>query len=131
VAEPASVTPQGEVYDWYVRGLRLLDAGNPAAAAQLLTHAANAEPHARSVREALARAQYGSGRYSDAQQNFELIVETNPIDDYAHFGAGLSAARAGDYRGAVGHLALAAALRPENRHYSTALRGARARLDAG
>ena len=48
--------PAGEVYDWYTRGMQLLAAGDAAAAAQLLEHAARAEPDARSVREGLARA---------------------------------------------------------------------------
>ena len=123
--------PDGGVYDWYVRGLRLLDEGHPAAAAQLLSHAVAAEPAARSLREALARAQFDAGRYDDARENFEQILQANPVEDYAQFGAGLSAARSGDYRGAVEHLALAAAMRPELRHYSRALRGVRARLAIG
>ena len=57
---PPDVLPQGEVYDWYVRGLDLLENGNAA----------------------------------------------------------------------VEHLALAAAMRPDITHYSTALRGARAALAA-
>ena len=60
------VTPSGDVYDWYVRGLELLAAGNPAAAAALLEHAHRAEPASRSIREALARAQYGSGAFRRA-----------------------------------------------------------------
>ena len=51
---PEDVLPRGEVYDWYIRGADLLESGNPAAAVQLLTHAASAEPESRSVREALA-----------------------------------------------------------------------------
>lgn len=127
-ADDVTARPHGELYDWYVRGLRLLGDGNAAAAAQLLSHAVDAEPDARSLREALARAQFDSGQYDDARENFEQILAVNPADDYAQFGAGLSAARIGDYRGAVEHLALAAAMRPELRHYSNALRGARARL---
>ena len=46
---PPDVLPSGEVYDWYVRGVELLETGNPAAAVQLLAHAATAEPESRSV----------------------------------------------------------------------------------
>jgi Flp pilus assembly protein TadD len=109
----------------------LLNDGNPAAAAQLLRHAAEAEPASRSVREALARAQFDAGRYAEAKANFTEILEENPADDYAQFGAGLSAARVGDYRSAVEHLALAVAMRPDNKHYGTALRHARAALGRG
>jgi Flp pilus assembly protein TadD len=122
----AAQSPQGDVYDWYVRGVDLLATGNPAAAAALLEHAARAEPSSRSVREALARAHFNAGAYERARDNFAAIVEDSPTDDYAHFGLGLSAARIGDLDDAVEHLALAVAMRPDNRDYGSALRRARA-----
>ncbi|MBA3524492.1 MAG: tetratricopeptide repeat protein [Geodermatophilaceae bacterium] len=125
---PPDVVPQGEVYDWYIRGVDLLGEGNPVAAVVILGHAAEAEPESRSVREALARAQFDAGQYDDAVASFEWIIAINPADDYAQFGLGLAAARKGDFAGAVEHLALAAAMRPDVTHYSTALRGARAVL---
>lgn len=127
---PPDVLPQGEVYDWYIRGMDLLDGGNAAAAVTLLTHAAQAEPESRSIREALARAQFDAGMYSEAVESFEFIISVNPADDYAQFGLGLAAAKTGDLASAVEHLALAAAMRPDVPHYSTALRGARAALAA-
>ncbi len=125
---PPDVLPSGEVYDWYVRGLGLLEGGNPAAAVQLLGHAAAAEPHSRSVREALARAQFDAGHFSEARESFDWITRADPADDYAQFGLGLAAAKVGDYRSAVEHLALAAAMRPDITHYGVALRGARAMI---
>ncbi|MGI8533238.1 MAG: tetratricopeptide repeat protein [Geodermatophilaceae bacterium] len=127
---PPDVVPQGEVYDWYIRGVDLLSEGNPAAAVVILGHAVEAEPDSRSVREALARAQFDSGLYEEAVASFEWIISINPADDYAQFGLGLAAARVGDFAGAVEHLALAAAMRPDVTHYGTALRGARAVLSA-
>ena len=127
---PPDVLPQGEVYDWYVRGLDLLESGNAAAAVTLLTHAANSEPESRSVREALARAQFDSGMYEEAVESFGWIISINPADDYSQFGLGLAAAKTGDLPSAVEHLALAAAMRPDITHYATALRGARAALAA-
>jgi tetratricopeptide (TPR) repeat protein len=127
---PPDVLPKGEVYDWYTRGLDLLDGGNPAAAVTLLNHAAAAEPQSRSVREALARAQFDAGLYADAVDSFSWIISVNPADDYAQFGLGLAAAKTGDLPAAVEHLALAAAMRPDISHYATALRGARAALAA-
>ena len=127
---PPDVLPKGEVYDWYSRGLDLLEGGNPAAAVTLLNHAAEAEPQSRSVREALARAQFDVGLYADAVESFGWIISVNPADDYAQFGLGLAAAKTGDLNSAVEHLALAAAMRPDITHYSTALRGARAALAA-
>lgn len=130
-APPEDVLPNGEAYDWYVRGVELLSAGNATGALALIEPAAAAEPQSRSVREALARAQFDTGRYADAVESFTWIVSVDPADDYAQFGLGLSAARSGDMKLAVSHLALAAAMRPDVTHYATALRGARAALSAG
>ncbi|MGH8867230.1 MAG: tetratricopeptide repeat protein [Actinomycetes bacterium] len=126
----AGVAPGGEVYDWYTRGLEMLDGGDAAAAAHLLAHASEAEPDARSIREALARAQFVSRQYAAAADNFGRIVEEIPSDDYARFGLGLSLSRLGEYEAAVEHLALAVAMRPEKKDYVNALRGARATLRA-
>ena len=118
--------PSGDVYDWYVRGMELLAAGNAAAAEQLLSRAVDADPGSRSLREAHARAQFDAGRYAEARDSFAGIVEGNPADDYAQFGLGVSAFRVGDHRTAVEHLALAVAMRPDLDHYASALRRARA-----
>ena len=75
-----------------------------------------------------ARAQFQAGCFADARRSFAWIVDADPVDHYARFGLGLSAAREGDYRDAVSHLALAVAMRPDNRHSGTALRSARAAL---
>ena len=80
--------------------------------------------------EALGRAQFDTGRYEQAADSFRRIVEASPSDDYAHFGLGLALARGGDPAAAAEHLALAAAMRPELRHYTEALRGVRATLRA-
>jgi Flp pilus assembly protein TadD len=118
-----------DVHAWYTTGMDLLRKGSPAAAAQVLQRAANAEPSSRSVREGLARAQFDTGRYAAAADNFRLIVEASPTDDYAHFGLGLSLARAGDHEAAAEYLALAAAMRPDRKHYTDALRQVRATLN--
>jgi tetratricopeptide (TPR) repeat protein len=132
VGQPAHdhQAPRGDSYAWYRRGLDLLSRGSPAAAAELLERAAEAEPGARSIREALARAQFDAGRYAQAADSFRQNVEAIPSDDYAHFGLGLALARGGDPAAAAEHLALAAAMRPELPHYAEALRGVRATLRA-
>ena len=117
-----------DVHNWYTTGMELLGKGSPAAAAQVLQRAANAEPGSRSVREALARAQFDTGQYAAAAENFRAIVEASPADDYAHFGLGLSLARAGDHAAAAEYLALAVAMRPDRKHYTDALRQVRATL---
>jgi len=117
-----------DTYALYQRGLDLLGRGSAAAAAQLLERAAAAEPGSRSVLEALARAQFDAGRYTASAGSFRQIVEASPSDDYAQFGLGLALARAGNPRAAAEHLALAAAMRPDLRHYTDALRDVRATL---
>jgi Flp pilus assembly protein TadD len=124
-------SPGGNVYEWYQRGLQLLADRNPDAAAVLLARAAEAEPGSRSVREALARAQYDAGRYEEAIASFRRIIDGNPTDDYAHFGLGLAASRSGALDLAAEHLALAVAMRPDQHHYARALRGVRARRSGG
>lgn len=123
-------SPHGDVYDWYRRGLDLLDSGHPAAAAQLLARAVGVAPESRSVREALARALFDAGRHGEALREFRVVAESDPADDYAQFGWGLSAARVGDFETAVEHLALAVAMRPGTKHYRVALTQARATLRA-
>ncbi len=110
--------------------MELLGRGSPAAAAQVLQRASTAEPGSRSVREALARAQFDAGRYAEAADNFRMIVEASPSDDYAHFGLGLALARTGHHAAAAEYLALAAAMRPDAAHYTEALRSVRATLRA-
>ncbi len=127
---PPDVVPAGELYDWYLRGLDLLQNGDAHAAVQLLQHTAAAEPESRAVREALARAQFDVGMYAEARDNFAWIISIDPADDYAQFGLGLAATKTGDLASAVEHLALAAAMRPDIGYYGTALRGARAALTA-
>jgi len=128
--DPASRTGHVDTYELYQRGLDLLGRGSAAAAAQLLERAAAAEPESRSVLEALARAQFDARRYDAAASSFRRIVEAIPSDDYAQFGLGLALARTGDPGAAAEHLALAAAMRPDLRHYTDALRGVRATLRA-
>ncbi|RBY97401.1 hypothetical protein DQ237_00025 [Blastococcus sp. TF02-8] len=127
--EASGPTPDGDVYEWLQRGLQLLADRHPDAAATLLARAATAEPGSRSIREALARAQYDAGRYREAIESFTGLIAVHPTDDYAQFGLGLAASRAGELGLAAEHLALAVAMRPDLAHYGRALRAVRARLE--
>lgn len=129
-SERTGQTGQNDTYVLYRRGLDLLGRGSAAAAAQLLERAAAAEPESRSILEALARAQFDTRRYEAAAASFRRIVEASPSEDYAQFGLGLALARIGDHGAAAEHLALAAAMRPDLRHYTDALRSVRATLRA-
>jgi tetratricopeptide (TPR) repeat protein len=124
----ADESDPADIHSWYTTGLELLSKGSPAAAAHVLQRAANAEPGSLSVREALARAQFDTGRYEAAAANFRTIVEASPTDDYAHFGLGLALARSGEHEAAAEYLALAAAMRPDRKPYTDALRQVRATL---
>jgi predicted Zn-dependent protease len=122
--------PAGEVYDWFVRGMTLLEGGNPEAAAELLAHARSREPDSASVLEALARALFDARRYAEAAARFTDLVEASPDNDYARFGLGLSRMRLGDLLGAVEQLTLATVMRPGRSDYQQALREARATVHA-
>lgn len=109
------------VYEWYQRGLALLEAGDVHAAATVLERAAAAEPEKGSIREALARAYFRSRRFSAALAQFTAALEISPANDYAHFGAGLCLGRLGRLHQAVGHLRMANVMRPGNDDYEGAL----------
>jgi Flp pilus assembly protein TadD len=101
-----------DAYAAFQEGSRLLASANPHAAAVALERARDLEPGKGSVREALGRAYFRSGRFALAQAEFEQAVELDPVNDYAHFGLGLSLLRIGDRVGARRHLKLAVAMRP-------------------
>ena len=128
--ETAEGRPDGDVYDWYIRGSQLLDQGHPAAAAQLLERAAAAEPGARNIMEALARARLSTRQYEQARNDFERLVTLQPDDDYARLGLGLALARLGRFTAAAEQLALAVAMRPDRAEYAEQLRQVRATLRA-
>jgi tetratricopeptide (TPR) repeat protein len=109
------------VYEWYQRGLTLLEAGDVHAAATVLARAAEAEPEKGSIREALARAYFRGRRFDAALDEFTAALEISPANDYAHFGAGLCLGRLGRLHEAVGHLRMANVMRPGNDDYEAAL----------
>jgi tetratricopeptide (TPR) repeat protein len=122
--------PAGDVYDWFRRGCQLLDDGHPAAAVELLTRVAAAEPSSRHVRETLGRARLAARRYAEAEADFAALVAAQPDDDYAQLGLGLALARQGRFRESAEHLALAVAMRPDREEYVAHLRQVRATLRA-
>jgi hypothetical protein len=58
------------------------------------------------------------------------MMTANPAEDYAYFGLGLALWRTGDMEAAQEPLAIAAAMRPDMRHYTNALSQVRATLKA-
>ena len=102
------------VYSLYSKGHRLLQTGHPHAAVVVLERAAAAEPDKGSIREALGRALFNSGRWDRAADEFAKAVEIDPVNDYAHFGLGLACERTGDVPRALRHLKLAVAMQPRD-----------------
>ena len=102
-----------EAFTAFQEGSHLLGTSNPHAAAIVLERARDLEPEQGSIREALARAYYQTGRVEAAEAEFAAAVEIDPVNDYAHFGLGMCRLRAGDRNGARGHLRLALAMRPQ------------------
>ena len=114
------MTPEerGEkVYDLYMRGSDLLEHGDFSAAAIPLEKARDLEPEKSSIREALGRAYFRTGRYAKAAAEFQAVVDRHPVNDFAHFCLGRSLEKSGRPREARKHLALAAGLRPEREDY--------------
>src|SRR5436309_10135052 len=117
---------EGEAYDRFQEGSRLLDSGNAHAAVVALERARDLEPEKGSIREALARAYFRSQRVEAARVEFEKVLELDPVNDYAHFGLGMCLLRKGDRAGARGHLKMATIMRPDEEAYQDALRQASA-----
>ena len=115
-----------QVYDLFQRGSALLESGDFNAATIPLEKARQLEPEKSSIREALGRAYFRSGRYAQAGEEFAAIVERYPVNDFAHFCLGRSLEKTGRLREAKRHLALATSLRPDRADY----RHYRARLEA-
>jgi len=104
-------------YTLYRRGIELLEDGDFADATEPLAEAARRAPEKSSVREALGRAYYRAGRFRQAAVEFEAVVETHHVNDFAHFCLGRALSMTGDKARARHHLALAANLRPDRSDY--------------
>ena len=111
-------TLSGEsTYLLYRKGMELLEDGSFEEATEPLAEAARRAPEKSSVREALGRAYFRSHRFEQAATEFEAVVETHPVNDYAHFCLGRALSLTGQLKRARHHLALASNLRPERRDY--------------
>ena len=113
--------PDQSAYALYARGKQFLRDGHPHQAAMYLSRARLMEPQKASIREALGRALYMSGRIAWARREFAKAVAIDPVNDYAHFGLALSCAKTGQRTRAIAHLKLAIAMRPGEDTYRDAL----------
>ena len=105
------------VYTLYRRGVELLEDGDFEEATVPLAEAARQAPEKSSVREALGRAYFRSAHYAEAAAEFEAVVETHPVNDFAQFCLGRALTLVGNFERARHHLAIAACLRPERPDY--------------
>jgi Flp pilus assembly protein TadD len=105
------------LYTLYRQGIELLEDGSYAEATGPLAEAARRAPEKSSVREALGRAYFRNHQFAEAATEFEAVVETHPVNDYAHFCLGRALSLTGRTKRARHHLALASNLRPERRDY--------------
>jgi Flp pilus assembly protein TadD len=105
------------LYNLYRRGVELLEDGSFGEATVPLAEAARQAPEKSSVREALGRAYFRNRQFAEAANEFAAVVETHPVNDYAHFCLGRALSLMGQTDRARHHLALASNLRPERRDY--------------
>jgi Tfp pilus assembly protein PilF len=110
-----------DAYVAFQEGSRLLASDDAHAAVIALERARALEPAQGSVREALARAYFRTGRFTAAEEEFQAAVDIDPVNDYAHYGLGVCRLRQGDVTRARGHLRIATVMRPDNGDYRRAL----------
>lgn len=106
-----------DVYDLYIRGTELLEAGHNHQATIPLSRARDLAPDKSSIREALGRAYFLSQHYEQAAKEFEAVIDRAPTNDYAQFCLGRSLQMLGRHAEARGPLARAAAMQPGRRDY--------------
>jgi Flp pilus assembly protein TadD len=104
-------------YTLYRKGMELLEDGSFGEATVPLAEAARRAPEKSSVREALGRAYFRNRQFEEAAAEFEAVVETHPVNDYAHFCLGRALSLTGRTERARHHLALASNLRPDRGDY--------------
>ncbi len=106
-----------DTYTLYRRGLELLEDGSFSEATEPLAEVARRAPEESSVREALGRAYFRNRQFAEAAAEFEAVVKSHPVNDFAHFCLGRALSLTGESERARHHLALASNLRPERRDY--------------
>src|SRR5262249_35609837 len=88
-ARHMSTPGNSDAYTAFSEGMRLLTDGNAHAAVIALERARELEPAKSSVREALARAYFRTGRFAAAEEEFNATLDIEPVNDYAQYGVGL------------------------------------------
>ena len=116
-----------DVYELFIRGTELLEAGHNHQATIPLVRARDLAPDKTSIREALGRALFGAHRYEEAADEFQAVIDRAPTNDYALFCLGRSLQLLGRHAEARQPLAQAAGMQPGRRDYRLYRDRARAR----
>src|SRR5881227_3124126 len=111
-----------ETYDLFQQGRAHLHEGRAAQATVALEKAKRREPRKASIREALGIAYLRIQRYEEAEEEFRVMLELSPADDYAHYALGRALEKQGKAHEANGHYKLAHSLRPESEDYASRIR---------
>src|SRR5436309_13849741 len=106
-----------DVYELFVRGTELLEAGHNHQAVVPLSRARDLAPDKTSIREALGRALFHAQRYEEAAGEFQAVIDRAPMNDFAQFCLGRSLQMLGRHAEARQPLVLAACLQPGRRDY--------------
>jgi Flp pilus assembly protein TadD len=106
-----------DVYELYIRGTELLEAGHYHQAAVPLARARDLAPDKTSIREALGRSLFGAQRYEEAAEEFQAVIDRAPTNDYALFCLGRSLQMLGRHAEARKPLAQAAGMAPGRHDY--------------
>src|SRR5256884_4033223 len=111
-----------ETYDLYQQGRAHLRKGRAAQATVALEKAKRREPRKASIREALGIAYLRIQRYQEAEEEFRVMLELSPADDYAHYALGRALEKQGKDAEANGHYKLASSMRPSDKQYAARIR---------
>ncbi|MFD6419699.1 tetratricopeptide repeat protein [Streptomyces sp. NPDC060194] len=113
------ITPETHVID-YRAAERLLEAKDPQGAVKLLDNVIAAHPENTAARLLRARAFYHAAQLRPAELEFELVLEREPDNAFAHFALARTLERAARPEQARRHFRLAAALDPRPEYLEAA-----------
>ncbi|QKV95570.1 tetratricopeptide repeat protein [Streptomyces sp. NA02950] len=124
-------TPETHVIDFRAAE-QLLAARDPRGAVKLLDSVITAHPENTAARLLRARAFFGAAQLRSAELEFQLVLEREPDNAFAHFALARTLERANRPEEATRHFRLAAALDPRPDFVEAARFGERgARGDRG
>ncbi len=112
-------TPETNVIDFRAAE-HLLAARDPRGAVKLLDAVIAAHPESISARLLRARAYFMSAQLRSAEADFEMVLEREPTNAYAHFALARTLQRANRAEQAKRHFRLAAALDPRPEYVQAA-----------